>query len=151
MLTKKEVPLCPIGVIAHLLGGKWKLLIIRNLLKRPWYFNELKRGVTGISHKMLTSCLRELENDGLVRRHVIPTARKSVQYSLTELGETLRPLFSAMKDWGEFYKKTVGLPPLEPRDTCPETDAGPAGAAGADARRGEAIGAQKSAPHLPEN
>lgn len=124
MLTKKEVPLCPIGVIVHLLGGKWKLLIIRNLLKRPWYFNELKRGVTGISHKMLTSCLRELESDGLVRRETIATPRKSVQYSLTELGETLRPLFSAMKDWGEFYKKTVGLPPLEPQDACPETDAG---------------------------
>lgn len=124
MLTKKEVPLCPIGVIVHLLGGKWKLLIIRNLLKRPWYFNKLKRGVTGISHKMLTSCLRELESDGLVRREAIATPRKSVQYSLTELGETLRPLFAAMKDWGAFYKKTVGLPPLEPRDTCPETDAG---------------------------
>lgn len=86
--------------------GKWKLLIIRNLLKRPWFFNELKRDIPGISHKMLTASLRELEGDRLIRREEISTPRKGVQYSLTELGESLLPLFTAMKEWGgNFIKK----------------------------------------------
>lgn len=144
MLTKKEPPRCPIGVIVHLLGGKWKLLIIRNLLKRPWCFNELMRDVAGISHKMLTSCLRELENDRLVRREALATPRKSVQYSLTDLGETLRPLFAAMKDWGEFSKKTVGLPPLGHQDACPGAPAGTSGATG------KTRPADQTAPQTPE-
>lgn len=118
MPTQKDLPLCPIGVIVHLLGGKWKLLIIRNLLQRPWYFNELKRGVAGISHKMLASSLRELETHKLVRRDVMATPRKSVRYSLTDLGETLCPLFAAMKDWGKFYKKTLGYGGDETSASC---------------------------------
>lgn len=107
MTTKKEAPQCPIVVTLRLLGGKWKLLIIRNLLKRPWCFNELKRDIGGISHKMLTASLRELERDRLIRREEISEPRKCVQYSLTCLGESLRPLFNVMKEWGEFYAKAI--------------------------------------------
>lgn len=107
MPTKKELPKCPIAVTPQLLGGKWKLLIIRNLLKRPWCFNELKRDIDGISHKMLTASRRELERDRLITREEISGPRKCVRYSLTELGATLCPVFDAMKAWGEFYQKTI--------------------------------------------
>ena len=68
MLTKKEMPACPVATTVSLIGSKWKLLIIRNLLARPWRFNELKKDLDGISQKVLTDSLRSLENDGLITR-----------------------------------------------------------------------------------
>lgn len=68
MLTKEELPECPVATTVALIGSKWKLLIIRNLLQRPWRFNELKRDLTGISQKVLTNSLRSMEEDGLITR-----------------------------------------------------------------------------------
>ena len=72
MLTKKELPECPVATTVSLIGSKWKLLIIRNLLERPWRFNELKKNLEGISQKVLTDSLRSMENDGLIIRTVYP-------------------------------------------------------------------------------
>lgn len=76
MLTKKEMPACPVATTVSLIGSKWKLLIIRNLLARPWRFNELKKDLDGISQKVLTDSLRSLENDGLITRTVSPKCRR---------------------------------------------------------------------------
>ena len=70
MLTKEELPECPVATTVSLIGSKWKLLIIRNLLQRPWRFNELKKNLEGISQKVLTDSLRSMENDGLIIRTV---------------------------------------------------------------------------------
>ena len=73
MLTKEELPECPVATTVSLIGSKWKLLIIRNLLERPWRFNELKKNLEGISQKVLTDSLRSMENDGLIIRTVTRT------------------------------------------------------------------------------
>lgn len=104
MVTKEEMPACPVATTVSLIGSKWKLLIIRNLLTRTWRFNELKKDLNGISQKVLTDSLRSMEADGLVVRTVYPEVPPRVEYSLSELGETLRPVISAMADWGNEYK-----------------------------------------------
>ena len=104
MLTKKELPACPVATTVQLIGSKWKLLILRNLLARPWRFNELKKDLAGISQKVLTDSLRSLENDGIVTRTVYPEIPPRVEYSLTELGRSLKPILDAMQSWGEEYK-----------------------------------------------
>ena len=104
MLTKKEMPACPVATTVSLIGSKWKLLIIRNLLARPWRFNELKKDLDGISQKVLTDSLRSLENDGLITRTVYPEVPPRVEYTLTELGQSLKPILDAMRIWGEGYK-----------------------------------------------
>lgn len=103
MLTKKELPACPVATTVQLIGSKWKLLILRNLLARPWRFNELKKDLAGISQKVLTDSLRSLENDGIVTRTVYPEIPPRVEYSLSELGESMRPIISAMEQWGLGY------------------------------------------------
>lgn len=101
MKTKSEVISdCPVAKTVQLIGNKWKLLIIRNLLERPWRFNELKNDLTGISQKVLTDNLKSLEADGLVVRTKFPQTPPRVEYSLSELGESLRPVLRAMEDWG---------------------------------------------------
>ena len=87
-----------------LIGSKWKLLIMRNLLSRPWRFNELKKDLEGISQKVLTDSLRSMEADGLLTRTVYPEVPPRVEYTLTELGYSLRPILEAMRVWGEDYK-----------------------------------------------
>ena len=72
MLTKEELPECPVATTVQLIGSKWKLLIIRNLLERSWRFNELKKSLEGISQKVLTDSLRSMEEDGLITRTVYP-------------------------------------------------------------------------------
>ena len=104
MLTKEEMPACPVATTVSLIGSKWKLLIIRNLLVRPWRFNELKRDLEGISQKVLTDSLRSMENDGIITRTVYPEVPPRVEYALSELGESMRPIISAMEQWGTFYK-----------------------------------------------
>ncbi len=104
MVTKEEMPACPVATTVSLIGSKWKLLIIRNLLTRTWRFNELKKDLNGISQKVLTDSLRSMEADGLVVRTVYPEVPPRVEYSLSELGETLRPVINAMADWGNAYK-----------------------------------------------
>ena len=105
MKTKDELPECPVATTVSIIGSKWKLLIIRNLLDRPWRFNELKNNLDGISQKVLTDSLRTMENDGIITRTVYPEVPPRVEYSLSELGESMRPILDAMKQWGTEYKK----------------------------------------------
>ena len=108
MLTKEELPACPVATTVQLIGSKWKLLILRNLLVRPWRFNELKKDLEGISQKVLTDSLRSLEDDGIVIRTIYPEVPPRVEYSLTELGRSLKPILDAMWTWGEGYKAQNG-------------------------------------------
>ena len=104
MLTKEEMPACPVATTVELIGSKWKLLIIRNLLVRPWRFNELKKDLAGISQKVLTDNLRSLESDGIITRTVYPEVPPRVEYALSEIGETLKPILDSMAEWGQSYK-----------------------------------------------
>ena len=95
---------CPIETTVNLIGDKWKVLIMRNLfLFGTQRFGELKRGINGISEKMLTQQLRQLEQSGLITRKVYPEVPPRVEYSLTELGNSLKPIFDAMHIWGTDY------------------------------------------------
>lgn len=97
---EKILPECPVAMTVSLIGSKWKLLIMRNLLSRPWRFNELQKSIDGISQKALTEALRSMEADGIVNRKVFPEVPPRVEYSLTELGESMRPIFQSMESWG---------------------------------------------------
>ncbi len=105
MLTKEEMPACPVATTVALIGSKWKLLIMRNLLSRPWRFNELRKDLDGVSQKVLTDSLRTMEADGIITRTVYPEVPPRVEYSLSELGESMRPIMDAMEVWGTEYKK----------------------------------------------
>ena len=106
MKTNEELlPECPVAATVHLIGSKWKLLIIRDLLDRPRRFGELMRSLSGISQKVLTDSLRSMEADGLVTRTVFSEVPAHVEYALSELGMSLRPILDAMKAWGEKYKQ----------------------------------------------
>ncbi len=107
MLTKDELPECPVATTVQLIGNKWKLLIIRNLLDRPQRFTELKNGVPGISQKVLTDNLRAMESDGIVSREVFAEVPPRVIYSLTDIGQSLLPIIDAMADWGNSYKRCI--------------------------------------------
>ena len=108
MLTKEELPACPVATTVQMIGSKWKLLIMRNLLARPWRFNELKKDLEGISQKVLTDSLRSMEADGIITRTVYPEVPPRVEYALSELGESMRPIIKAMEVWGTDYKKING-------------------------------------------
>ena len=105
MLTKEELPACPVATTVQLIGSKWKLLIMRNLMERPWRFNELKKDLEGISQKVLTDSLRSMEADGIITRTVYPEVPPRVEYALSELGESMRPIMNAMEAWGRAYKE----------------------------------------------
>ena len=105
---KEELPSCPVATTVSLIGSKWKLLILRNLLERPCRFNELQKSLEGISQKVLTDSLRSMEADGIVKRTVYAEVPARVEYSLSELGESMRPILDAMMDFGENYKKLCG-------------------------------------------
>ena len=107
MLKKEELPDCPVATTVQLIGNKWKLLILRNLLARPWRFNELRKSLDGISQKVLTESLRSMESDGIIVRTVYAEVPPRVEYSLSELGETLRPILDAMQAWGQEYKENI--------------------------------------------
>ncbi|MBR1673305.1 MAG: helix-turn-helix transcriptional regulator [Fretibacterium sp.] len=107
MLAKEELPECPVATTVQLIGSKWKLLILRNLMARPWRFNELRGSLQGISQKVLTDSLRAMAGDGLVSRTVYAEVPIRVEYALTELGETLRPILRAMEQWGMEYQRRV--------------------------------------------
>ena len=108
MLKKEELPVCPVATTLQLIGSKWKLLILRNLLERPWRFNELRKNLEGISQKVLTDSLRSMEEDGIITRTVYPEVPPRVEYSLSELGESMRPIIKAMELWGIQYKEQKG-------------------------------------------
>lgn len=105
MLTRAEIPACPVATTVQLIGSKWKILIIRNLMGRPWRFSELKKDLDGISQKVLTDSLRSMEEDGIVTRTVYPEVPPRVEYALSELGESMRPIIKAMEIWGTEYKE----------------------------------------------
>ena len=106
MLTKEEMPACPVATTVQLIGSKWKLLIMRNLLQRPWRFNELRKDLEGISQKVLTDSLRSMEEDGIIVRTVYPEVPPRVEYALSDLGESMRPIMNAMEKWGKVYKES---------------------------------------------
>ena len=101
------MPICPVATTVQLLGSKWKLLIMRNLLDRPWRFNELQKSLEGISQKVLTDSLRSMESDGIVIRTVFAEVPPRVEYSLSKLGESMRPIIRAMETWGIWYKSQI--------------------------------------------
>ncbi|MBQ8305236.1 MAG: helix-turn-helix transcriptional regulator [Blautia sp.] len=105
MKKKEELPDCPVATTVSLIGSKWKLLIIRNLLVRPWRFNELQKSLEGISQKVLTDSLRSMEEDGIITRTVFPEVPPRVEYALSELGESMRPIIKSMEAWGTEYKQ----------------------------------------------
>lgn len=94
---------CPVEVTLEVIGGMWKVILIRELLKGTRRYSELHRSVRGITHKMLAQQLRELEADGLLTRKVYPVVPPKVEYTLTELGERLAPVLDAMTQWGTDY------------------------------------------------
>ena len=104
MKTKEELPECPVATTVQLIGSKWMLLILRNLLARPWRFNELRKSLEGISQKVLTDSLRSMEEDGIITRTVYPEVPPRVEYALSDLGESMRPLIKAMEEFGLDYK-----------------------------------------------
>lgn len=105
MKKKEELPECPVATTVALIGSKWKLLIIRNLIKRPWRFNELQKSLDGISQKVLTDSLRQLENDGIIYRKDFHTNPPRVEYGITALGQRLKELLDNMAAFGEYYKQ----------------------------------------------
>lgn len=107
MLTKEELPICPVATTVALIGSKWKLLIMRNLLTRPWRFNELKKDLAGISQKVLTDSLRSMEADGIIIRTVYAEVPPRVEYALSELGESMRPIIASMESWGKAYSERI--------------------------------------------
>ena len=107
MKTKEELPACPAVAAVSLIGGKWKLLILRNLKMRPWRFNELLRDLDGISQKVLTDSLRQMIDDGLTYRHDYRELPPKVEYGLTDLGRKMLPIIDALADFGNYYQSVV--------------------------------------------
>ena len=107
MLTKEELPPCPVATTLMLIGNKWKIFIIQQLMDKPFRFSELRRAIPGISEKVLTDNLRALEKDGLITRTVFPEIPPHTEYALSELGETMRPIIDSMSTWGTGYQKIV--------------------------------------------
>ena len=107
MKTKDELPACPVATAVSLIGGKWKLLILRNLKVRPWRFNELQRDLEGRSQKVLTDSLRQLIDDGLAYRHDYQVMPPRVEYGLTELGKEMLPIIDALAAFGSYYQSVI--------------------------------------------
>ena len=103
----KELPACPVETTLTLIGDKWKVLILRDLLAGTKRFGELKKSVGDVSQKVLTAQLRDMEESGLVNRKVYAEVPPRVEYSLTELGMSLKPILDAMVLWGEDYKNSI--------------------------------------------
>lgn len=106
MLTKEELPECPVATTVQLVGNKWKLLILRNLIySGTQRFSDFIKTVPGISKKVLTDNLRSLEDDGLIEREVFAEVPPRVEYYLSDVGKTLKPILDAMYNWGTDYKE----------------------------------------------
>ncbi|MFK4341057.1 MULTISPECIES: winged helix-turn-helix transcriptional regulator [unclassified Paenibacillus] len=103
----KEVPLCPVATTVGLIGNKWKLLILQILLTGAKRFGELRKGIPDISQKVLTQNLRAMEEDGIITREVFAEVPPRVEYQLSELGNSLRPIISVMEVWGVNYQKNA--------------------------------------------
>lgn len=104
----KELPACPVETTLSLIGDKWKVLILRDLLPGTKRFGELKKSIGSVTQKVLTAQLRDMEEKGLINRKVYAEVPPRVEYSLTELGMSLKPILDAMSAWGTVYKETNG-------------------------------------------
>lgn len=103
-MINNALPLCPVETTLTLIGSKWKVLILRDLLGGTKRFGELKKSIGGVSQKVLTVQLRDMEASGLLTRRVYAEVPPRVEYTLTDLGQSLRPILEAMSSWGEEYK-----------------------------------------------
>ena len=108
MPETKDLPACPVETTLMLIGDKWKVLILRDLMPGKKRFGELKKSIGSVSQKVLTAQLRDMEEKGLVNRHVYAEVPPRVEYSLTDLGRSLKPILDAMQAWGEDYKAHNG-------------------------------------------
>ena len=123
--AKTELPACPVETTLTLIGDKWKVLILRDLMPGTKRFGELKKSVGNVSQKVLTAQLRAMEESGLVDRKVYAEVPPRVEYSLTELGKSLKPILDSLWVWGEAYKakqsssKERALTGRAKRDFCP--------------------------------
>lgn len=104
-MNKIELPACPVEITLSLMADKWKFLIIRDLLTGTKRFGELQRSIGGVSQKVLTNNLRQMESSGLINRKVYAEVPPRVEYSLTDLGKSLKPILDSMVNWGEYYRK----------------------------------------------
>ena len=109
MTAKADLPACPVETTLTLIGDKWKVLILRDLMPGTKRFGELEKPVGNVSQKVLTTQLRAMEENGLVRREVYAEVPPRVEYSLTELGKSLKPILDSMWTWAEDYKKRQGV------------------------------------------
>lgn len=106
-MLKKDLPPCPVELTLLLISNKWKILIIRDLLEGTKRFSELKKSITNISQKVLTSNLREMEENELLTRKVYPEVPPRVEYTLTDIGYSLKPLLDDMDKWGTWYRSEM--------------------------------------------
>ena len=104
----KELPACPVETTLTLISDKWKVLILRDLMPGTKRFGEMKKSLGSVSQKVLTAQLREMEQSGLLVRTVYPEVPPRVEYTLTELGQSLKPILDALQNWGEAYKAKAG-------------------------------------------
>lgn len=110
MLPKDSLPDCPIATVISMIGSKCKLSVLYRLLSRPWRFNELKRDIHAVSPKVLSESLRSLEADGLVTRTVFNEMPPHVEYALSDLGQSMRPMLREMHAWGTYYLERMENP-----------------------------------------
>lgn len=103
--VKKDLPACPVETTLTLIGDKWKVLILRDLMPGTKRFGQLKKSIGSVSQKVLTAQLRDMEENGLLTRTVYAEVPPRVEYSLTDLGKSLKPILDAMWNWGEEFKK----------------------------------------------
>ena len=103
----KELPVCPVETTLTLIGDKWKVLILRDLMPGTKRFGELKKSIGSVSQKVLTAQLRDMEKSGLINRKVYAEVPPKVEYSLTNLGQSLKPVLDSMQSWGEKYKASL--------------------------------------------
>lgn len=103
-IIQKNLPACPVETTLMLIGDKWKVLILRDLMPGAKRFGELKKSIGSVSQKVLTAQLRDMEENGLINRRVYAEVPPKVEYSLTELGKSLKPILDSMQSWGEEYK-----------------------------------------------
>lgn len=113
MMLNKEMPLCPVEVTLCLIGDKWKILIIRDLLSGTKRFGQLKNLLPGISQKVLTQNLRTMEETGLLSREIFAEVPPRVEYTLTNRGYSLQPILDSLEHWGQNYQQDVSQQALQ--------------------------------------
>lgn len=107
MIDKTKLPSCPVETTLKIIGDKWKVLILRDLFTGTKRFSELKKSLGTVTQKRLTQQLREREKDGIISRKVYPVVPPKVEYSLTDLGKTLKPVIQSLSDWGTYLKTAL--------------------------------------------